>query len=57
MSMLYFVHKERKGDKKMTTCAECLCHDECPLYRGEDTDPCWYEKIRKEKENKENEKV
>ena len=33
-------------------CEKCLDKNDCPLYRGEDTDLCWYEIIRKEREKK-----
>ena len=33
-------------------CEKCLDKNGCPLYRGEDTDLCWYEIIRKEREKK-----
>ena len=31
-------------------CEKCLDKAGCPLYRGENTDTCWYEVIHKEKE-------
>lgn len=33
-------------------CEKCLDKNGCPLYRGENTDTCWYEVIRKEKNKK-----
>ena len=36
-------------------CGKCLDKNDCPLYRGEAEDLCWYEVIRKEREKREKE--
>ena len=44
------IQSDKGKENTKMKCEKCLDKNGCPLYRGESTDTCWYEIIRKEKE-------